>query len=791
MSLSKLVLGLAATTAVAAVVIGSNKDSGAESDRTSGAFLYVNVDGSGPRAPWGKAAGDINGDGRTDLVVGAHERRRLAITERIARKLHTRSYADERGELVWYASPGWERNTVSTGYAIRTDVEVGDIDADGRADIVALTDSGVGWFRNPDWHFFLIDDRKMHDVELADIDRDSQIEIVTRNQSLFDYENGNEIVIYDRKEDGSWFNEVLAAPHGEGLLVTDLNRDRMPDIIVNNIGYYNLQDEPDATSWQQFAYAPSWTWNDVFVGAGDFDGDGNIDIVLAPAELAGQRYRISWFRAPGGKTGAWEERVVVNDTEAVHHFVGAADFDGDGLADIATAQMTQGEDPDEVAVFFNRGDGERWDKEVLAESGSHSMQILDADGDFRPDLFGANWQNDDNFDDYDVDLWLNRYGEPADSQWKRHVVDPNRPGQAVFIFATDVDGDRNQDIITGAWWYRNPGDISAPWKRSAIGEGANNVALVHDFDGDGRPDLLASGWRGYSSEPGIWQRILNRSGLKSFDYRNAGNEFVWARNRGGGQFTLYDNIEAAKGDFLQGAALLNGQGGDAVVLSWHDTQSSLQVLHLPDDRVESIWTWSEFSPHSQHEQVTAGDINGDGISDVVLGTTWLQPAEVSGALHHWTLHETDKPPDRHRVTDLNGDGRPDVVIGYEAVSRAGQVAWYEAGPDPTAPWSEHAIAELTGPMSIDTADLDGDGDVDIVVGEHNLDHPENARLFWIENKTGSGEEWVMHLIHTGDEHHDGAQTVDIDGDGDLDIISVGWSHNKVLLYENLRRQPGS
>jgi hypothetical protein len=174
------------------------------------------------------------------------------------------------------------------------------------------------------------------------------------------------------------------------------------------------------------------------------------------------------------------------------------------------------------------------------------------------------------------------------------------------------------------------------------------------------------------------------------------------------------------------------------------------------------------------------------MNDVVLGTRWLHATNDGDLRHLRSLHETGEPPDRHRVTDLDGDGRPDIVIGYEAINRSGKVAWYEAGADPTAPWTEHAIADLAGPMSLDTADLDGDGDADIVVGEHRLDQPENARLVWIENTEGTGEAWVLHLIHMGDEHHNGAQTVDIDGDGDLDIISIGWGHSRVLLYENRR-----
>ncbi|GAG12704.1 unnamed protein product, partial [marine sediment metagenome] len=100
-------------------------------------------------------------------------------------------------------------------------------------------------------------------------------------------------------------------------------------------------------------------------------------------------------------------------------------------------------------------------------------------------------------------------------------------------------------------------------------------------------------------------------------------------------------------------------------------------------------------------------------------------------------------------------------------------------------WTEHVIAEVVGPMSLDVADMDDDGDPDVVVGEHNYAEPETARLLIFQNLDGSGKLWKGYVVHTGDEHHDGAITVDIDSDGDLDIISIGWSHPRVLLYENL------
>jgi hypothetical protein len=87
-------------------------------------------------------------------------------------------------------------------------------------------------------------------------------------------------------------------------------------------------------------------------------------------------------------------------------------------------------------------------------------------------------------------------------------------------------------------------------------------------------------------------------------------------------------------------------------------------------------------------------------------------------------------------------------------------------------------------MSLGVEDIDNDGDLDIVVGEHNLAQPSQARLVWIENLDGAATQWRQHLIFRGDEHHDGALLVDIDRDGDYDVVSIGWGHGKVVVYEN-------
>jgi hypothetical protein len=97
----------------------------------------------------------------------------------------------------------------------------------------------------------------------------------------------------------------------------------------------------------------------------------------------------------------------------------------------------------------------------------------------------------------------------------------------------------------------------------------------------------------------------------------------------------------------------------------------------------------------------------------------------------------------------------------------------------------HVIDKVRCPHSIDVADLDGDGEVEIICGEHDPFKPcrSRSRLFVYKRADAAGRSWSRTLVDDRFEHHDGAKVIDLGG-GRTGIMSHGWAEPRyVHLWE--------
>ena len=680
--------------------------------------------------------------------------------------------------VAWYrrTAKGWDRYIIDSDFLrIEAGGACWDIDGDGDLDLVFGGDAGsnqIWWWENPapdfdpgkNWTRRLIKNSgatKHHDQAFGDFDGDGRAELASWNQ------RDRVLLLFEIPEDprdaDAWPSRVIyrweEGPEHEGLVAADVNQDGKLDLVGGGRWFEYAGDGRFTAHVIDDAYRFSRA------AAGQLVGGGWLEIVFQPGDRDGP---LRWFEY---KDGRWISHRLL-DADVIHgHSLAVADIDGDGHLDIFSAEMGQwGGKPTvnpvpKMRIFYGDGAGGFRLQLVSEGFGNHESRVADLDGDGDLDILGKpyNWRAPR------IDVWLQ--GPPQTGplgRWRRHVIDYEKPWRAVYVLAGDLDGDGWKDVVTGGWWYRNPGAAGGKWERRDLGEPLHNVAVLYDFDKDGDLDVLGTEGRG----------------------SEANSSFVWARNDGQGRFTILGNIPKGEGDFLQGV-----EGGGfrkgvvEVALSWHKPGHGLQMLAVPPQPSREQWSWRRIHPKSQDEELTAGDIDGDGDNDLLLGTWWL---ENTGGPEWSALHElypSAGKPDRNCLADINGDGKLDAVVGYESMRAPAKLAWYEQGGDPRALWQEHVIATLVGPMSLDCADMDADGDIDVVLGQHNLRDPPSSRLFVYENQD-AGRRWSPHLVWTGDEHHDGSQTVDIDNDGDLDIISIGWTHSRVLLYENLRISDG-
>jgi hypothetical protein len=270
------------------------------------------------------------------------------------------------------------------------------------------------------------------------------------------------------------------------------------------------------------------------------------------------------------------------------------------------------------------------------------------------------------------------------------------------------------------------------------------------------------------------------------------NDIYWFENDGKGNFTRH---YLAKDDWYgryerQQLADVNGDGRPDLVSVDNFFGSLIWFENSGQAKDGQLW-----KRHSITEggllgayDVDVADLDADGDLDIATSSwrlgnqfSWYKnPGKARS--RDWEAHIIDDNQAETRtvcVADFNRDGRPDVL---GTVNAAGIVLWYENSGQPTGrTWKRHVIDLAGQPMHGHPVDLDGDGDLDVVMVFYS------DQVVWYENlgKPGNGVKWDKHTIVREFAHGFEVVAADLDADGDLDVVATAAEkEGQIAWFEN-------
>ncbi len=692
-------------------------------------------DGSqdGGRLGWAVGtAGDVNDDGYSDVVAGM--------------PFYDNGQADEGAALAYYGSPvglpadpnrtvEGDQAGAHLGWAVDT---AGDANGDGYSDIV------VG---APDY-----DDGAHTDF--------GQVRIYYGSAAGLGIAPG-------------WSDPGTSSPAEFGSAVGtagDVNGDGYSDIIVGNyLGfgysgetgggayvYYGSATGPGtAPNWSQYGKETAAAFGYTVGTAGDVNGDGYGDVIIGTHTTA-RGWAALYQGGPSGLATAatWTARSASPGTGFGYAAGTAGDVNGDGFSEVVVGEphYSNGQVEEGRAYIYmgrsgSAGKTTAWTAEsnqLDAALGNAVSTAGDVNGDGYADVvIGAYYYDNGETDEGKVFAWygsaqgLGLGGTPGNADWS---VEGNQSyaylGYAVGT-AGDVNGDGYADVAAGAYGYDN---------------GQTDEGRVYVYHGSSAGLSLVADWMAEGNQP-----------------------------------------YAGFGRSLGTAGDVNGDGYSDLVIGAYDTLRQVYAYYGSAAGLGSVPSWTYSNGNLGYSVATAGDVNGDGFSDVLAGSgSDCNVALFSGSASglpdgpSWSVTPcwTGGSTVVSTAGDVNGDGYADILVGvplytdHETEEGALYLYYGDSWGPNNWPWtieSNHMNSHLGAAVGT-AGDVNGDGYADVLVtepGYGTADHPIGRAYLYHGSATGLGMRpaWQEQGSVAGEGFGLSSSAAgDVNGDGYADII---------------------